>query len=163
MEADRTMAFLYTKSFELEGAAPIMAQEMGQLQDSLAAIMDKVSGPPVITSEGRLYQKVPKRLKRCASDLKSKYEKIWDDTIVFYKPGGYGASADIKDYYVFFGYFFSKPQPRLILEKVWWHELLHVMIDLPKPMHHGRINDLIKYRIGLPGDPNPLGTVGLEC
>src|SRR6187399_2806788 len=119
------MAFLYTKSFELEGAAPVLAQEMGTLQDGLQAILDKISGPPVVTSEGKLYTKVPRRLRKCSSDLKSKYEKIWDDTIVFYEPSAYGASANIKEYYVFFGEFFSKPQPRLILEKVFWHELLH--------------------------------------
>ncbi len=157
------MAFLYTKSFELEGAAPILAQEMNQLQVRLAEIMEEASGPPVITSEGRLYTKVPKLLKKCSSDLKSTYAKIWDDTIVFYEPTAYGASANIKDYYVFFGEFFSKPQPRLTLKKVFWHELLHVMLDMRKEFHHGKINDLIRFRIGLPGDPNPLGPAGWAC
>jgi hypothetical protein len=157
------MAFLYNSSFQVEGAAPILAKEVNILQDALQAIMDKISGPPVVTSEGRLYTKVPGKLKRCSKDLKSKYENIWEDTVVFYDHAKYGASSNMKDYFVWFGEFFSKPQPRLVVEKVFWHELLHIMLDLPKPFHHGKINDLIKYRIGLPGDPNPLGTVGLEC
>ena len=42
------MAFLYTKSFELEGAAPVLAQEMGTLQDGLQALPD---GKPVNVKE----------------------------------------------------------------------------------------------------------------
>ena len=157
------MAFLYSKSFELPGEAPVLVEEVNMLLEALQAIMEKASGPPVITSEGRLYTKVPRKLKRCSSELKSKYAKIWDDTIVFYEHSAYGASANLKDYYVFFGKFFSKPQPRLTVEKVFWHEVLHLMIDMPKEFHHGMINDLIKDRIGLPGDPNPLGPAGWAC
>ena len=157
------MAFLYNKSFDLEGAAPGLVADMEILQSALTAVMDKVSGAPVVTSEGRLYTKVPKLLRKCRGDLKPDYAKIWDDTVVFYDPTKYGAAAHLLELYIYFGEFFSKPQPQLIIEKVFWHEFLHLVIKLPKPMHHGPINDLIKYRLGLPGDPNPLGTVGLEC
>ena len=116
-----------------------------------------------MTSDGSLFSKVPPALVKCHSGLKSNYKKIWDDTVIYYEPEAYGASSNRKDLFVFFGEFFLKPQPRLVLEKVLWHEFLHLVVDLPKEMHHGKINDIIKHCLKLPGDPNPLGTVGLEC
>lgn len=161
------MAFVYDVSFrpsnEISSNQPYLADDMNNLHKSILAIMEKISCPPVITSEGRLYTKLPKSLSRRRDGLKSNYARIWDDTIIYYDPEAYGASAHLKDYYIIFGEFFTKPQPRLILEKVFWHEFLHLVIDLPKHMHHGRINDIIKNGLKLPGDPNPLGTVGLEC
>jgi hypothetical protein len=105
---------------------------------------------------------VPKGLKTSLG-LKSNFAKIWGDTIISYDAEAYGASADLKEFEITFGYFFTKPQPRLTLEKVLMHEFLHLVVDLPKPMHHGKINSIIKHGLKLPGDPNPLGTVGLEC
>lgn len=158
------MAFLYDVSFQnpsdtREG----VVKDINRLHKELTAILTKISGHPVVTSEGSLFTKVPPALKRCKGDIKSSYGKIWDDTIIYFDPKAYGASSHLKDLYVWFGEFFLTDQPRLTLEKVLWHEFLHLVVTLPKPMHHGIINDIIKYKIGLPGDPNPLGTVGLEC
>ncbi|PYS92622.1 MAG: hypothetical protein DMF62_00155 [Acidobacteria bacterium] len=158
------MAFLYDVSLNPEsGTLPGIADDMNSLHKELTAILTKISGHPFVTSEGSLFMQVPKALKKCAKDLKSNYAKVWDDTIIFYEPKAYGASSNKADSYVWFGEFFLKPQPRLVLEKVLWHEYLHLVVNLPKEMHHGKINDIIKHCIGLPGDPNPLGTVGLEC
>jgi hypothetical protein len=158
------MAFLYDASFEpASGTLPGIADDMIELHKAITSLLTKISGHPVVTPEGTLFTKVPKGLDRCAGSLKSKYKKIWDDTIIYYEPEEYGASALLTDFFVFFGKFFLKPQPRLILEKVLWHEILHLVVNLPKQMHHGKIDDLIRYRIGLPGDPNPLGTVGWAC
>jgi hypothetical protein len=49
----------------------------------------------------------------------------------------------------------------LIIEKVLLHEFLHLVVDAPRVLHHGKIDSIIKRK--LPGDPNPLGTVGYEC
>ena len=161
------MAFVYEVSFrpsdEITNNQPFLAADMNDLLKSLNTILTKISGPPVITSEGRLYMKKPKGLNASRDGLKSNFVKIWDDTIIFYDPAAYGASANLKDYFISFGEFFTKPQPQLVLEKVFWHEFLHLIVKLPKPMHHGRINRIIKHGLDLPGDPNPLGTVGLEC
>ena len=160
------MAFVYDSSFEPSGEVsknqPYLAADMNELHESINKIMTKISGPPVVTSEGRLYTKVPGKLKESLG-LRSNYKKIWDDTIISYEPDTYGASANIKEYYVMFGYFFTKPQSLSVLEKVLWHEFLHLVVKLPREMHHGKINHIIKYGLGIPGDPNPLGTVGLEC
>jgi len=158
------MAFLYDVSLNPSSdTLPGIADDMNSLHKELTAILTKISGHPVVTSEGSLFTKVPPGLKKCHSGLKSNYAAIWDDTIVYYEPSAYGASANRKDLYVIFGEFFLKPQPRLILEKVLWHEFLHLVVNLPKEMHHGKINNIIEKCLKLPGDPNPLGTVGLEC
>lgn len=157
------MAFLYDVSLNpSSGTLPGIADDMNGLHKELTAILTKISGHPFVSSEGSLFTKVPGKLANC-SGLKSNYKKIWDDTIIYYEPTAYGASSNRSDLFVFFGEFFLKPQPRLVLEKVLWHEFLHLVVNLPKVMHHGKINDIIKHCIGLPGDPNPLGTVGLEC
>lgn len=160
------MAFVYDVSFrpsdQISTNQPYLAADMNELHTGINAVLKKVSGPPVVTSEGSLYTKVPKVLKTSLG-IRSNFAKIWDDTIVYYDPEAYGASAQLKDLYIVFGSFFTKPQPQLILEKVFWHEFLHLVVDLPKPMHHGKINSIIKHGLKLPGDPNPLGTVGLEC
>lgn len=158
------MAFLYDASLNpASGELPGIADDMNEFHKSLTAILVKISGHPFVTDDGSLFAKVPPALVKCHSGLKSNYKKIWDDTVIYYDPAEYGASANRKDLFVFFGKFFLKPQPRLVLEKVLWHELLHLVVDLPKEMHHGKINSIIKNCLKLPGDPNPLGTVGLEC
>lgn len=161
------MAFLHDASFlpsdDVSRNQPYLAEDMLYLHKTLVRILTRISGPPVITSEGRLFMKPVKGLNARRDGLKAKYQKIWDDTIIYYDASSYGASANIKDYYIWFGEFFTKPQPELVLEKVLWHEFLHIVLDLPKSMHHGHINRIIKQGLKLNGDPNPLGTVGLEC
>ena len=158
------MAFLYDVSFRPEsGTLGPIAEDMARLHKHVTMILTKISGHPVVTSEGSLFTKVPPGLKKCRSDLKRNYAKIWDDTVIYFEPTANGASALLNDYFVFFGQFFLTDQPRLLIEKVLWHEVLHLVVNLPKPMHHGLIDDLIKFRIGLPGEPNPLGTVGWAC
>jgi hypothetical protein len=160
------MAFVYDTSFrpsaDISSNKPYLAADMNELHTHINAILRKYSGPPYITDDGSLYTKVPPVLK-ASLGLKSNFKKIWDDTIVCYDPEAYGASANHTDLVITFGEFFTKPQPRAILEKVFWHEFLHLVIKLPRPMHHGKINHIIRHGIGLYGDPNPLGTVGLEC
>ncbi|HYJ92189.1 MAG TPA: hypothetical protein VEV84_12835 [Pyrinomonadaceae bacterium] len=161
------MAFVYEESFrpsdDIATNQPFLAADMNDLLKTVNVALTKVSGPPVVTSEGPLYSKVPKGLKAKHDGLKWNLAKIWEDTIISYEAEAYGASADLKELEITLGYFFTKPQPPLILEKVLMHEFLHLVVDLPKAMHHGRINYIIKHRLNLPGDPNPLGTVGLEC
>lgn len=161
------MAFLHDASFlpsaEISKNQPYLATDMIDLHKMVVRILTKISGPPVITSEGRLFINAVKGLNASRDGLKSNYQKIWADTIIYYDAESYGASANIRDYYIWFGYFFTKPQPEDVLEKVIWHEFLHMVIDLPKPMHHGPINHIIKKGLRLKGHPNPLGTVGLEC
>ena len=161
------MAFLYDVSFrpsaDIVNNKPFLADDMNYLHKTLQTILQRISGAPVVTSEGRLYTKVPAKLSGSRDGLKPRWKNIWEDTIIYYNPDAYGASAHLKDYIVTFGEFFTKPQPEQVLEKVLWHELLHIFVDLPKPMHHGRINRIIRQGLKLPGDPNPLGTVGLEC
>ena len=161
------MAFVYEVSFrpsdQVSTNQPYLAADMNDLLKNLNGVLTKISGPPCVTSEGPLYTKVPKGLKT-SFGLKSKWAQIWDDTIISYDADAYGASARSKDdLEVIFGYFFTKPQPALILEKVFLHEFLHLVVDLPRVMHHGKINHIIQHDLKIPGDPNPLGTVGLEC
>lgn len=161
------MAFLYETSFrpsaDVATNQPYLAADLNYLNKTLISILDRVSGAPVVTADGRLYTKVPRTLHSARDSLKRNYTKIWDDTIIYYDAEAYGASAHLKDLFIFFGYFFTKPQPELILEKVFWHEFLHLVIDYPKQMHHGHINRIMRRSLKIPGDPNPLGTVGLEC
>jgi hypothetical protein len=152
------MAFVYEESFrssaDIRQNQPFLAKDIDDLLDNVNGALQKLSGPPVITSEGPLYTKPPKGLSA----------KIWDDTIISYYPDRYGASADYSELEISLGYFFSKPQPRLIMEKVLLHEFLHLVLfsqRVDKRLHHGEINKIIRHR--LPGDPNPLGTVGFDC
>jgi len=161
------MAFVYEESFrpssEITNNQPFLAKDMNDLLKNVNDSLAKLSGPPFLSSEGPLYQKTPHGLHKGIADLKSNFAEIWSDTIISYNKDAYGASADFKEQEIILGYFFTKPQPRLILEKVLIHEFLHLVITLPRPMHHGRINEIIRHNVKLPGDPNPLGTVGLEC
>src|SRR5262249_3311527 len=131
-----------------------LAQDIDDLLNNVNGALRRLSGPPVITSEGPLYPKPPKGLDA----------KIWGDTIISYDPDKNGASADHEEQEIILGYFFSKPQPRLIIEKVILHEFLHLILfsqHVKKPFHHGKIDAIIGRM--LPGDPNPLGTVGWDC
>ena len=161
------MAFIYEESFrpssEITNNKPYLAADMNELLKNVNTVLAKVSGPPCITSYGPLYSKPPRHLDAKRDGLKSTFKKTWDDTIISYDPSAYGASADFGETEIIFGEFFTKPQPILILEKVLLHEFLHLVVDLPRAMHHGRIDHIIKYGLKLPGDPNPLGTVGYEC
>lgn len=161
------MAFLHDASFrlpdEIARTQPFYVQDMEYLHKTLIRVLTRMSGPPVITSEGRLFMKPVKGLNARRDGLKPNFQKIWDDTIIYFDSKSYGASANIRDYYIWFGEFFTKPQPEDVLAKVVWHEFLHIVIDLPKPMHHGPINEIIKEGLKLKGSPNPLGTVGWDC
>lgn len=164
------MAFVYETSFrpsaEVVRDQPFLANDLDDLLKNLSLILHRTSGSPVTTGDGSLYQMLPKALRHIHPlkiGLKANYLQIWGDTIISYDADAYGASANLKDSEIIFGYFFTKPQPLLVLEKVLMHEFLHLILDLPKVMHHGKINDIIRHSMHLPGDPNPLGTVGLEC
>ena len=162
------MAFLYEESFRpTDGMAPILAQEIDQLRKNLTTTLHRISGAPVVIDEGSLYTKRPEVLNKLSGDFKREWKTVWDDVIIYYDPEEYGALSQNwyvkKEYYIIFGYFFSKPQDRLIIEKVLWHEFLHLVIKTPKPMHHGKIDSIIKNGLKLPGPPNPLGTVGWAC
>lgn len=161
------MAFVYEESFRLSPqvaqSQPYLAADIALLLKNLKTVLSKISGAPIVTPEGNLYEHPPKGLDPHRDGLKPNYRSIWSDTIVSYDPDGYGATADLKEFEINFGYFFSKPQSILVLEKVLLHEFLHLIVNLPKPMHHGRINHIIQHSSKIPGDPNPLGTVGLEC
>jgi hypothetical protein len=161
------MAFLYEESFlpspEIAQNQPYLADDLNTPLKTVKAALTKISGPPTETSEGPLYQIVPKGLNAHRDGLKPNFHTIWSDTIISYDADAYGACAKLKDYEIIFGYFFTKPQSVIVIEKVLMHEFLHLVVDLPKAMHHGRINHIIQHGLRLPGDPNPLGTVGLEC
>lgn len=164
------MAFVYEVSFrpsdQITNNQPFLAEDMNDLTSHVKGVLLKISGPPLTTEEGSLYMKLPKGMRSLnARDwgLKSNFAKIWDDTIISYDPDAYGASANLKELEITFGYFFTKPQPQLVLEKVLLHEFLHLVVNEPKVMHHGLINKIISHGLKIPGDPNPLGTVGLEC
>lgn len=161
------MAFLYEQSFlpsaQVAQTQPYLAADMATLLTSLKTVLVKISGPPAVTSEGNLYEKVPRGLNSLRDGLKPNYPNIWSDTIISYEADAYGATANLKEFEINFGYFFTKPQPIIVLEKVLLHEFLHLVVNLPKPMHHGRIDHIIRHSLKIPGDPNPLGTVGMEC
>jgi hypothetical protein len=169
------MAFVYETSFRLpDEVAKIqynLAADLETLLKNVNAALTKLSGPPCMTSEGPLYTKPPKGLSAHRDNLRSNYASFWEDTIISYDSESNGASArkiqshniSIKpdDLEITLGYFFSKPQPILTLEKVLLHEFLHLVVKVPRVMHHGKIDSIIERR--LPGDPNPLGTVGYDC
>ncbi|MCW5956752.1 MAG: hypothetical protein KIT61_09205 [Pyrinomonadaceae bacterium] len=162
------MAFLYDVSFRVSSDVrrnqPYFASDMDYLHKTLNSILTRISTAPFITEEGRLYTKVPKKLSGVRGDLKRDYGKIWDDVIVVYDGPAYGATANHRDLVITFGEFFTKPQPELILEKVLWHELLHLLLDDEhRNNHHVKIDRIIRRGLKLPGDPNPLGTVGMAC
>ena len=87
------MAFVYEVSFrpsdQISTNQPYLAADMNDLLKNLNGVLTKVSGPPCITSEGRLYTRVPKGLKK-SFGLKSDFAKIWDDTIISYDADAYG-------------------------------------------------------------------------
>ncbi|MEP6847282.1 MAG: hypothetical protein ABI999_00385 [Acidobacteriota bacterium] len=161
------MAFVYEVSFrpsdQITSNQPFLAADMNVLLENVNWAMQKVSGPPSVTPEGRLYGRPPKGLNARRDGLKFDFAKIWEDTIICFDSDEYGASANFKELEITLGEFFTKPQSRLVLEKVLLHEFLHLVVDLPRPLHHGRINQIITHGLKIPGDPNPLGTVGLEC
>jgi hypothetical protein len=169
------MAFVYEESFHLSSemakAQPALEADMNTLLKNVNGALTKLSGPPRITSVGPLYPKPPKGLHADRDDLRPNFAEYWEDTIISYDPEADGAfSRPIQAYNIFtkpdeleiiLGYFFARPMPLLTLEKVLFHEFLHLVVNLPKIMHHGQIDKIIQRR--LPGDPNPLGTVGYEC
>jgi hypothetical protein len=164
------MAFLYETSFrpsaEVVSDQPFLAKDLNDLLENLRQVLHRISGIPVTTGDGSLYEMLPKSLRHIhpvKNGIKANYLQIWGDTIISYDAEAYGASAKFKDSEIIFGYFFTKPQSLLVLEKVLVHEFLHLILDLPRVMHHGKINDIMRHLMHLPGDPNPLGTVGLEC
>ena len=162
------MAFMYDVSFRLSDEVRReqynFAADMDYLHKTLDTILTRISTAPFIIDEGRLYTKVPKKLESVKGKLKRDYKKVWEDVIIVYEKEAYGATANHKELVVTFGEFFTKPQPELILEKVLWHEILHLLLADPhRNNHHVTIDKIIRRGIGLPGDPNPLGTVGMAC
>jgi hypothetical protein len=159
-EEEELMAFLYEESFVPgSGDLPGVADDKNALLKRIKQVLLDISGPPVITSVGNLYPKPPRGLDQRRDQLKANYRKIWDDTIISFEFDKYGATADLKTYEIDIGEFFLKKEiPLLDLKKVVLHEFLHLVVDLPKVMHHGQINHIISKSLGLKGDPNPFGT-----
>lgn len=154
------MAFLYIESFvPPSGELPGLVDDKNFLLKRIKLILLDISGPPVITSYGDLYMKPPPALNRQRDQLKSNWKKTWEDTIISFDFETYGATANHTSLEINIGEFFLKQEiPLLDLKKVVLHEFLHLVIDLPRPLHHGQINNIIKGGLKLPGDPNPLGT-----
>jgi hypothetical protein len=161
------MAFLDNKSFQPteweRSNQPALAKDLDNLYREVRAVLRKISGPPLETSYGDLYIDPPRALRRGRDNLKSSWKRIWDDTIITHDQSESGAYAEHNDKIIGFGTFFARDHPPRLIEKVMWHEFLHLVIDVPRPMHHGWIDDVIKYHLKVPGHPNPLGTVGWSC
>jgi len=152
------MAFVYEESFrlsdDLRNIQYNLAKDLDELYKNVNDALRWLSGPPIVTDEGPLYPKPPKGLSA----------KIWGDTIISYDSGQTGAIAKYPDLEIVLGDTFAKPRPRLLIEKVILHEFLHLVLfsqHVPKPFHHGRIDEIIERM--LPGNPNPLGEVGSNC
>ena len=152
------MAFVYEESFRLSDGMrrdkPNLAKDLDGLYKNVNDALRWLSGPPIITTEGPLYPKPPKGLSA----------KIWGDTIISYDIDQAGATAKYPDLEIVLGDTFAQPRPRLLIEKVILHEFLHLVLfsqRVPKPFHHGRIDEIIEGM--LPGNPNPLGEVGSNC
>lgn len=154
------MAFLYETSFvPAAGDLPGVVDDKNALLERMKLVLLQVSGPPVITSYGNLYPKPPHGLDQKRDGLKGNYKRVWDDTIICFNWDTYGATADLKSFEITFGEFFLKKEiPVFNLRKVLLHEFLHLVVDLPRAMHHGQINKIISHGLGLKGDPNPFGT-----
>lgn len=159
------MAKLIAETFDpTPELLPETVKEVGYLRDALKKIMTKLCGPP---RDGSLeYLHPPKNLKAGRDGLKKNFAGIWLSTTIIFEWDNYGASARGGTNEIVFGEFFTKtdftqPKPEendLILEKVFLHEFLHLVVDLPKPLHHGQINNIIKKHLRYYGEPNPLGT-----
>lgn len=152
------MAFVYEESFRLpDDVRQVqynLAKDLDELYKNVNDALRWLSGPPIVTAEGPLYPKTPKGLNA----------KIWGDTIISYDAEQTGATAKYPDLEIILGDTFAKPWPRLLIEKVILHEFLHLVLfsqRVPKPFHHGRIDEIIRGI--LPGNPNPLGEVGSNC
>jgi hypothetical protein len=135
---------------------------MGILRDRLKDVLDRLCGN---AAEGTLeYRNPPKGLNATRDNLKKNYRGIWLGVNIRYNGPTYGAAADHGTNEIIFGEFFlkteiTKPgQKDKILDKVFLHEFLHLVVDLPRPLHHGQLNKIIKKHLGYHGDPNPLGT-----
>jgi hypothetical protein len=154
------MAFLYIDSFvPASGELPGIADDKNCLLTRMKLALLDISGTPVITSHGDLYPKPPRGLERRRDQLKMNYKTIWDDTIIAFDFDTYGATANHRTFEINIGEFFLKKEiPLLDLKKVVMHEFLHLVVDLPRTMHHGQINRIISRGLGMKGDPNPFGT-----
>lgn len=154
------MAFLYVDSF-VPGSSelPGIVDDKNFLFKRIKLLLLDISGPPVITSFGDLYPKPPHGLNRQRDRLKRNWQKTWDDAIISFDFETYGATANHKTLEINIGEFFLKQEiPLLDLKKVVLHEFLHLVIDMPREMHHGQINTIISRGLRLKGDPNPFGT-----
>lgn len=154
------MAFLYVESF-VPGAneLPGIVDDKNALLIRTRLALLIISGQPTITSYGDLYPKSPKGLNRNRDNLKRNYKKIWDDTIISFDWDTYGATANQRTFEINLGEFFLKKEiPLLDLQKVILHEFLHLVVDLPRSIHHGQIDKIISEGLDYEGAPNPFGT-----
>ncbi|MBX3244618.1 MAG: hypothetical protein KF685_09210 [Acidobacteria bacterium] len=154
------MAFLYVDSFVPGGDdLPGVADDKNVLLKHIRLILLDISGQPTITSYGDLYPKPPRGLSVRRDKLRSNYKSIWEETVISFDFATYGATANHKTFEINLGEFFLKKEiPLLDLKKVVLHEFLHLVVDVPRSMHHGQINTIISHGLGLRGDPNPFGT-----
>lgn len=154
------MAFLYVESFVPgAGELPGIADDKNALLARTKLALLDISGQPTVTSYGDLYPKPPKGLSRRRDNLKRDFKKIWEDTIIAFDFKTYGATANHRTLEINLGEFFLKKEiPILDLKKVILHEFLHLVVDLPRSIHHGQINWIISHGLGLKGEPNPFGT-----
>ena len=145
----------------LPDTPPVLAEEMLFLAERLKGILTEMCGPPIPPGSANFQgpPKSPQRLRRTRDELKADYQQIWKNTTVIYEHHTYGASARHSTNTIVFGEFFLKTEiETLTLKKVLMHEFLHLAVDMPRAMHHGQINKIIRHHLGYHGDPNPLGT-----
>jgi hypothetical protein len=172
------MAFVYEESFrlsdEIRSEKPFLAKDLDGLYKNVNDALRRVSGPPVITSEGPLYPKPPKGLSAAMNATTTnrsdgvvfsllKVGKVWDDTIISYEADQSGATSFYPALEIDLGNTFAKPWSQLVIEKVILHEFIHLVLfseRVRKDLHHGLIDEAIKKM--LPGNPNP-ATGGWNC
>ena len=152
------MAKLDVQSFmPPAGTPPFLALDMVFLVDRLKRILKEVTGSPM--GESGEFADPPRGLNASRDQLRMDYRTVWKNTKIVYKAETYGATATHSTNTITFGEFFLKQElPNLHIKKVLLHEFLHLVVDMPRELHHGQINNIIKKGLRIPGDPNPLGT-----
>jgi hypothetical protein len=152
------MAKLDVQSFTpTAGTAPFLALDMNVLSKRLQKILKDVTGSTM--SPIGEFTNPPRGLNASRDRLRMDFANVWKNTTIVYNAPTYGATATHSTNTITFGEFFLKQElPEMHLKKVLLHEFLHLVVDMPRQLHHGQINNIIQFGLRLPGDPNPLGT-----
>lgn len=139
------------------GTPPFLALDMTFLLSRLKKILKDVTGSTM--GQTGEFANPPRGLNASRDRLRMDYGTVWKNTKIVYNAATYGATATHSTNTITFGEFFLKQElPDLHVKKVLLHEFLHLVVDMPRQLHHGQINNVIQYGLRLPGDPNPLGT-----